>query len=75
MREPLRPVLRDIRADGEAVIVLFDASSVADDGIPYTKSYSWHLRLRDGRIAAATAVSDSIAFYEMWMRVPPTAIR
>jgi uncharacterized protein len=70
MRQPLKPVLRDVRGEGDAVIVLFDASSIATDGIAYSNTYSWHLRLRGQRIIAATAFFDSIAFDEMWKRVP-----
>jgi ketosteroid isomerase-like protein len=70
-REPLRPQLREIYAEGDVVIVLFDASSVALDGEPYTNTYTWDLRMRGDRIVAATAFFDSIAFDEMWTRVAP----
>lgn len=71
MREPLQPQVREIYADGDVVIVLFDAASVAQDGEPYRNTYTWYLRLRDGRIVSAIAFFDSIAFDEMWTRVAP----
>lgn len=73
MRQPLKPVLQDIRAEGDTVIVHFDASSIAGDGVAYANTYSWHLRMRDGRIVAATAFFDGIAYDEMWKRVPASA--
>lgn len=73
MRDPLKPSVREIHADGDAVIILFDAKGVARDGVPYENTYSWHLHLRDGRIVRATAFFDSIAFDEFWTRVEPVA--
>lgn len=71
MREPLKPSVRGIYAEDDVVIVLFDASGVARDGVTYTNTYSWYLHLDGGRIVSATAFFDSIAFDEMWTRVQP----
>ena len=71
MREPLKPNVREIYADGDVVIVLFDASGIARDGVPYANTYSWYLRMRGDRIVSATAFFDSIAFNEFWTRVTP----
>jgi ketosteroid isomerase-like protein len=75
MQQPLKPVIRTIHAEGDTVIVLFDAAGVARDGKPYANTYSWHLRIQDGKIAGATAFFDSIAFNELWSRVSPEAPR
>jgi ketosteroid isomerase-like protein len=66
----LRPTIRQMYADGDTVIVFFDASGTAKDGAPYTNTYAWFLQLRDGRIVAASAFFDSIAFNDLWRRVP-----
>jgi uncharacterized protein len=71
MKEPLKPVIRGLYADGDMVIVLFDASGVALDGRPYRNSYSWFLRMRAGRIVEGTAFFDSIEFDDLWNRVTP----
>jgi ketosteroid isomerase-like protein len=44
---------------------------MARDGKRYENTYSWYLKMRDGKIVAATAFFDSIAFNDLWKRVPP----
>jgi hypothetical protein len=62
-------------ADGDTVIVFFDASGTARDGKPYANTYSWFLDLRDGKIVKTFAFFDSVAFNELWERVKPYRIR
>jgi ketosteroid isomerase-like protein len=66
MRGGLRPNLRKLCADGDTVIVFFDASGTSVDGRPYENTYAWFLELDDGKIARAFAFLDSIAFNELW---------
>lgn len=68
----LKPTIRRMYADGDTVIVFFDASGTARDGAPYANTYAWFLQLRDGRITHASAFFDSIAFNDLWTRVKPT---
>jgi ketosteroid isomerase-like protein len=68
----LKPTIRRMYADGDTVIVFFDASGTAKDGVPYANTYAWFLQLRDGRIVNASAFFDSIAFNDLWERVKPT---
>ncbi|WP_312165618.1 nuclear transport factor 2 family protein [Phenylobacterium sp.] len=72
MKAPLKPVIRSVYADGDTVIVFFDARGVARDGKPYINTYAWFLDLRDDRIVRASAFFDSIAFNELWTRVTPS---
>jgi ketosteroid isomerase-like protein len=60
-----------IYADGDVVVANFDGAGVANDGKPYTNSYVWLLTMRNGKVLKATAFFDSIAFDELWQRVPP----
>ena len=70
--ERFRPVeIRSIHADGDTVVVLWDGHGVANDGRPYDNSYAWFLRMRDGLVVDGTAFYDSIAFDDLWNRVPP----
>ncbi len=69
MSSPLRPTVRDIYADGDTVIVFFDAEGVARDGVPYRNTYAWFLTLRDNRIVKATAFFDGTVFNDFWRRV------
>lgn len=72
MASPLRPTVRNMYADGDTVIVLFDAEGTARDGVPYRNTYSWYLTLRDDMIVEATAFFDSITFNDFWRRVAPS---
>lgn len=71
MREPLRPTIRTLYADGDTVIVFFDASGVARDGQPYQNTYAWFWQLSDGRVIRAHAFFDSVVFNDLWRRVAP----
>lgn len=71
MREGLKPTVRNLYADGDTVVVLFDARGTARDGKPYVNSYAWFLDLRDGRIVRASAFFDAIEFNDLWARVSP----
>jgi len=71
MREPLKPTVRSVYADGETVIVFFDAGGVASDGVRYDNTYAWFLEFQDDRIVKAQAFFDSIAFNDLWRRVRP----
>ena len=67
----LKPTIRNIYAEGDTVIVFFDASGTARDGKPYANTYAWFLDLRDGKIVKAFAFFDSVVFNEFWQRVKP----
>ena len=69
--ERFRPVrVRSILADGDTVVVVWEGRGVANDGQPYENSYAWILQLRDGKVVDGTAFFDTIAFNELWERVP-----
>ena len=67
----LVPTVKNIYADGDTVIALFDADATAHDGLPYHNSYAWFMRMHDGQIVAVTAFFDSIAFNDLWHRITP----
>jgi ketosteroid isomerase-like protein len=72
MRRGLKPAIRRIYADGDTVIVFFDAKGVACDGEPYNNTYAWFLEMRDGKVVNASAFFDSIEFNDLWRRVAPS---
>jgi ketosteroid isomerase-like protein len=72
MQAPLKPTVHNIYADGDAVVIFFDASTVARDGKPYTNTYTWYFDMRDGKVVKATAMFDSIEFNDLWSRVQPS---
>ena len=72
MRDGLRPTIRNVYADGDTVIIFFDAAGVAKNGETYTNTYAWFWEMVDGRVVRAHAFFDSIAFNELWQRVSPS---
>jgi len=68
---PLVPTVRGIYADADMVIVLWDGAAMARDGKSYENTYSWYLKMRNGKIVSATAIYDPIAFDDLWKRVRP----
>ena len=71
MKVGLKPTIRNMYAEGDTVVVFFDASGTARDGKPYANTYAWFLDLRDGKIVNAFAFFDSVVFNEFWERVKP----
>jgi uncharacterized protein len=71
MTSPLVPAVRGIFADGDAVIILFDATATARDGKPYRNTYSWYFQMKDAKVVKATAFFDNRDFDEFWSRVSP----
>ena len=67
----LVPSVRGLYTDGDMVIALFDAEAIARDGKPYKNTYTWYMRLRDGRIVEVIAFFDTIEFTDLWTRVKP----
>lgn len=68
---PLVPIVRGIYTDGDMVIVLWEGAAMARDGKSYQNTYSWYLKMRDGKIVSAIDFEDSIAFDELWKRIRP----
>lgn len=73
MKSRLVPAVRRLYAEGDIVIAFFDASGTALDDVPYMNTYVWILQMEDGRIVRAHAFFDSIAFDDLWRRVPVSA--
>lgn len=71
MREGLKPTVRNIYADGSAVVIFFDAHGVARDGKPYANTYAWFFDMQDGKVINASAFFDTLEFNDFWHRVAP----
>lgn len=65
------PTVKEIFADGDWVIVLWDGVATATDGKPYPGSYSWNMKLKDGKIIKAIAWLDGIEFQDIMTRIQP----
>jgi uncharacterized protein len=71
MKEGIKPSIRGLFADGDAVIIFFDAAGVARDGKPYNNTYAWFFEMRDGKVVKAAAFFDSLVFNDLWRRAKP----
>lgn len=71
MSTRLIPSVRRIYAEGDTVIVLFDANGTARDGRPYQNTYTWYFRMDDGAVVEAIAFFDTIEFTDFWTRIKP----
>jgi ketosteroid isomerase-like protein len=71
MQSPLKPTIRNLYADGDTVVVFFDARGIARDGKPYANTYAWFLEMRADKIISASAIFDAIEFNEFWTRIAP----
>jgi ketosteroid isomerase-like protein len=69
--DKFRPVaIKGVYADGDMVIAYFEGRGIANDGKPYINNYAWFLKMKDGLVVEGTAFFDSIAFNDLWRRVP-----
>lgn len=73
MKTPLVPSVRGIYADGDIVIILFDAAATAKDDRPYRNTYTWYFRMRETKVVSAIAFFDTREFDELWNRVTAEA--
>ncbi|EJG03183.1 nuclear transport factor 2 family protein [Flavobacterium sp. F52] len=65
----IRPKVREIYAEGDTVIALWDGLAVAIDGEPYSNTYSWYMTMKDGKIHKAVAFFDAIELNAIWNRI------
>ena len=69
MSAGLKPTVHSICADGDRVVIFFDAQATARDGKPYANTYFWLFEMRGGKVIKASALFDSIEFNDLWSRV------
>jgi ketosteroid isomerase-like protein len=60
------PTVLGIFADGDMVIVRFDAEATAMDGSAYHNNYAWFLEIKDGQIMKGTAFFDTRYYDALW---------
>ena len=71
MATPLVPTVHGTYADGDMVIILFEATATTRDDRRYHNTYSWYLQMKDAQIVKAVAFFDTREFDEFWTRVSP----
>lgn len=68
----IKPTVKSITAEGDRVVIHFDAQGTAKDGKPYVNTYAWFFRMHRDRVVQASAFFDAIAFNDLWARVAPS---
>lgn len=70
LSEPVRPVAKQVWADGDHVIVHWRGEGKARDGAPYRNSYAWIFRMKGDKAAEVTAFLDLAPYEDVLRRVP-----
>lgn len=70
LASPIKPTLRNLYADRDVVVAIWDGQTTAKDGKPYRNTYSWAMTLKDGRIHTVTAFLDLIMYEDVFNRIP-----
>jgi uncharacterized protein len=73
LSEPVRPVAKQVWADGHHVIVHWQGEGRARDGVPYRNSYAWIFPMKDEKAAEVTAFLDLVPYEDVLRRVPDPA--
>ncbi|MEJ1241860.1 nuclear transport factor 2 family protein [Chryseolinea sp. T2] len=69
LRIKIKPTVRNIFADHDMVIVLWDGEATALDGKAYRSSYSWYMKMKNGKITEVVAFLDGIEFADIMKRI------
>jgi ketosteroid isomerase-like protein len=69
LKVKIKPTVRNIFADQDMVIALWDGEAVALDGKPYLSTYSWYMKMKDGKITNVVAFLDGIEFSDVMKRI------
>lgn len=70
LSSPVKPVSKQIWADGDHVVIKWDGTAVARDGRPYKNGYAWIFRMQDGKAVDVTAFLDLAPYDDVLRRIP-----
>jgi ketosteroid isomerase-like protein len=70
LAQPLRPTVRHLLAQDDLVIAIWDGVGTARDNLPYSNSYVWVFRMRDGVATDVEAFLDLVPYYDVLNRIP-----
>lgn len=66
---PIRADVRQVIAEDDVVVAIWDGTATALDGRPYVNSYAWVMTMRDERVVRVTAYLDFVVLDELLARV------
>ena len=67
---PIVPKVRNLYAEGDVVVAVWDGTATAKDGQPYRNTYNWVMTVQNGRITKALAFLDMAAYMDVINRIP-----
>lgn len=70
---PVRPISKQVWADGDHVIIQWDGEGVARDGQAYKNSYAWIFHMRDDKAVGVIAYLDLTPYDDVLQRIPAPA--
>ena len=62
LSQKIVPTVRELYAEGNMVIAIWDGKATAFNGDPYNVSYAWFMQLEKGKIVKVTAFLDTKDF-------------
>jgi ketosteroid isomerase-like protein len=69
LKVKIKPTVRNIFADQDMIIALWDGEAIALDGKPYLSTYSWYMKMKAGKITNVVAFLDGIEFSDVMKRI------
>jgi ketosteroid isomerase-like protein len=72
---PIRPISKQVWAEGDHVIIQWDGEGVAGDGQVYENSYAWIFHMLDGKAVRVIAYLDLAPYDDVLKRIPAPAAR
>ena len=67
---PIKPLVNNIWAEGDTVVVHWDGEATAADGKPYRNSYVWVFRMKNRRATEVIAFLDLVPYDDVIERIP-----
>lgn len=69
LKVKIKPTVRNIFVDADMVIALWEGEATALDDRPYRSSYSWYMKMENGKITNVVAFLDGIEFMDIMKRI------
>lgn len=66
---PIQANVRQLIADNDVVVAVWDGTATARDGLPYVNSYTWVMTMHHERVVRVTAYLDFVALNALMERV------
>ena len=70
LSSPVKPVSKQVWADGDHVVIQWEGTGVARDGQSYNNSYAWIFHMQNGKAFEVTAYLDLVPYDDVLRRVP-----